>query len=140
MAKRSVIVDVVSYGIYSTWDSKSKQLPKILEFTTQVPAELDIEFGFTVNVKKAKGKKIRFCIYHPNITSDDGEILEPFDGEEHITSNDWHFYLGDTIWLPIENKLGPWRMTIELDSKTIADKTFDVYPKDEGQFWKQRGF
>ncbi|MDB1123863.1 DUF3859 domain-containing protein [Vibrio algarum] len=140
MAKRSVIVDIVSYGIYSTWDSKSKQLPKILEFTTQVPAELDIEFGFTVNIKKAKGKKIRFCIYHPNITSDDGEILEPFDGEEHINSNDWHFYLGDTIWLPIENKLGPWRMTIELDSKTIADKTFDVFAKDEGQFWKQRGF
>lgn len=29
MAKRSVVVDMTSYGIYSTWDSKSKDLPKI---------------------------------------------------------------------------------------------------------------
>lgn len=140
MAKRSAIIEMVSYGIYSTWDSKSKQLPKILEFTTQVPAELDIEFGFSINIKKAKGKKIRFCIDHPGITTEDGDVLAPFDGEEHINSNDWDFYLGDTIWLPTNNKLGPWRMTIELGGNTIAEKTFDVYEKDEGQFWKRRGF
>lgn len=140
MAKRSAIIDMVSYGIYSKWDSKSKQLPKILDFTTQVPAELDIEFGFSVNIKKAKGKKIRFCIFHPDITTDEGEVLTPFEGEEHINNNDWDFYLGDTIWAPIENKLGPWRMTIELDGHIVAEKVFHLYAKDEGQFWKHRGF
>ncbi len=112
MAKRSSIIEMTSYGIYSTWDSKSKQLPKIQEFTVRVPAEVDIEFGFIINIKKAKGQKIQYCIYHPSITTEDGDVLEPFDGEEHINSNDWDFYLGDTIWLPVENKIGPWRMTL----------------------------
>lgn len=140
MAKRSAIVEMTSYGIYSTWDSRSKELPKIQEFTTQVPAELDIEFGFIVNIKKAKGKKLSFCIAHPNITSKSGELLDPFEGEEHINSNDWDFYLGDTIWAPMSDKVGPWRMTIELDGRVVADKTFHLYAKDEGQFWKRRGF
>lgn len=140
MAKRSAVIEMTSYGIYSTWDSKSKQLPKILEFTTQVPAELDIEFGFTIKIKKAKGKKIRYCIYHPNITAEDGTVLEPFAGEEHIANNDWDFYLGDTIWPPLENKLGLWKMTIELSNNVVAEKTFTVYGKDEGAFWKKRGF
>ncbi|MFA0229211.1 DUF3859 domain-containing protein, partial [Vibrio sp. 10N.261.45.A7] len=46
MAKRSAIVDMTSYGVYSTWDSKSKDLPKIQEFTTTVDAEIDVEFGY----------------------------------------------------------------------------------------------
>ncbi len=62
MAKRSVVVDMTSYGIYSTWDSKSKDLPKIQEFTTIVDAEIDVEFGYILNIKKAKGEKIRYCI------------------------------------------------------------------------------
>lgn len=140
MAKRSVLVEMSSYGIYSTWDSKSKQLPKIQEFTTEVPAEIDVEFGYIVNIKKAKGEKIRYCIYHPNITTDKGEILEPFDGEEYVGNNDWDFYLGDTIWAPVDNKIGNWRMTIELKGQVIADKTFHLHAKDEGQFWKRRGF
>ncbi len=140
MAKRSPVVEMTSYGIYTTWDSKSKDLPKIQEFTTQVYAEVDVEFGFIVNIKKAKGQKIRYCIYHPDITTDDGEVMEPFDGEEHINSNDWDFYLGDTIWLPIENKLGPWRMEIELNGRVVAEKTFQLRARDEGEFWRRRGF
>ncbi|UTT84690.1 DUF3859 domain-containing protein [Vibrio pelagius] len=140
MAKRSVVVDMISYGIYSTWDSKSKDLPKIQEFTHRVEAEIDVEFGYIINIKKAKGEKIRYCIYHPNITTDKGEVLEPFDGEEYVGSNDWDFYLGDTIWAPIDNKIGKWRMTVELEGRVIADKTFDLVAKDEGQFWKRRGF
>lgn len=140
MAKRSSIIEMTSYGIYSTWDSKSKQLPKIQEFTLRVPAEIDVEFGFIINIKKAKGEKIQYCIYHPDITTDEGEVLEPFDGEEHINSNDWDFYLGDTIWLPVENKVGPWRMTVELNGKVVAEKTFELFARDEGEFWRRRGF
>ena len=140
MAKRSSIIEMVSYGVYTTWDSKSKELPKIKDFTTQVYADIDVEFGFIVNIKKAKGQKIRYCIHHPNITNEDGEALDPFDGEEHVNSNDWDFYLGDTIWLPIENKLGAWRMEIELQGRVVAEKTFNLVARDEGEFWRRRGF
>lgn len=58
--------------------------------------------------------------------------MAPFDGEEYVGSNDWDFYLGDTIWAPIENKLGIWRMTIELGGKVIAEKRFELC---EEVFW-----
>ena len=32
MAKRKTAIGMRSYGIYSHWDSRSKELPKILEF------------------------------------------------------------------------------------------------------------
>jgi len=60
MAKAKPVSTIESYGIYSHWDAKEKNLPQITEFTTDVPAELDIEFGFIVNIKKAKGQKIKF--------------------------------------------------------------------------------
>ncbi len=31
-------------------------------------------------------------------------------------------------------------MFIEMNGKIIAEKTFHLYARDEGQFWKQRGF
>lgn len=140
MAKRSPIIEMTSYGIYSTWDSKSKHLPKIQEFTTHVPADIDVEFGFIVNIKKAKGAVIHYCIDHPGILSKKGDPLAPFEGEEHVGSNDWDFYLGDTIWAPVNDKLGQWQMRIELNGRTIAEKTFHLVVRDEGQFWKKRGF
>lgn len=126
MAKSKPLIKVLSCGIYDKWDAHDQSLPKIQEFTQKVVAEIDIEFGFIVNIKKAKGSKIRYCIYHPNIPDDDGSPLAPFDGEIYVKDNDWKFYLGDTIWDPVENKLGMWRMTIELDGKIIAEKNFEV--------------
>lgn len=145
MAKRSAIVEMTSYGIYSQWDSKSKHLPKIKEFTTKVPADQDIEFGFIVNIKKAKGQVIEYCIEHPGVLGKKGQVLDPFTGELHIGNNDWNFYLGDTIQLldPIngfDSNIGKWRMTIEMNGKVIAEKTFEIYSRDEGEFWKRRGF
>lgn len=69
--------------------------------------------------------------------------MAPFEGTEYIKNNDWHFYLGDTLWQPINNKIGDWRMTIELNSKIIADKTFSVYEQEamsEIEFWQKRGY
>ena len=143
MAKHKIVTEILSYGIHSQWDAEDKALPKIQQFTTDIPAEIDIEFGFVINIKKAKGKKMRYCIYHPDIPDDDGNVMPPFDGEEYVRSNDWDFYLGDTIWAPVDNKVGPWRMTLEIDGQLIADKTFNVEPESfiEGaDFWKQRGF
>lgn len=143
MVKQKPQIEVVSYGVYRHWDAKSKTLPKIQQFTLVVPAQLDIEFGFIVNIKKAKNSKIRYCIYHPDIPDDNGEPMPPFDGEEYVRSNDWDFYLGDTLWDPIENKVGDWRMTIELNGEVIVEKTFSIeeaLPFDGAQFWnKHRG-
>lgn len=57
MAKSKAIIRIDSYGIYSIWDSESKKLPKIQQFTLDIPAEIDMEFGFSVNIKKPKVKK-----------------------------------------------------------------------------------
>lgn len=143
MAKVNITSSIISYGIYEHWDAESKILPKIVEFTTDVPAEIDIEFGLTINIKKGKGSKITFCIYHPNIPDNKGNVMEPFSDDVYIKNNDWDFYLGDTIWAPISNKIGEWRMTIICNSKLIADKTFLVNQENEyreSKFWKRAGY
>lgn len=143
MAKAKPITSIQSFGIYTQWDSSSKDLPQIQSFTTKVPAKLDIEFGFIVNFKKAKGEKLRYCIYHPEIPDAEGVAMPPFEGVEYVKDNDWDFYLGDTLWEPISNKTGDWRMTIELNGKIIADKTFAVFEQEamsEIEFWQKRGY
>lgn len=126
MAKKKPVIKILTYGIHSKWDAKSKALPKVLSFTTDIPAEIDIEFGLIINIKNARSNKITFCIDHPGIRDDSGQQREPFTGEVHVTNNDWSFYLGDTVWAPIEDKCGPWRLTIELNNQIIADKTFNI--------------
>lgn len=126
MAKKKPVIKIRTYGIHSTWDAKSKELPKVKEFTTNIPAVLDIEFGLNINIQNARGQKIFFTIEHPGIFDEKGKKMLPFTGEVHITNNNWDFYLGDTIWAPIEDKCGSWRMTIELNDQIIADKTFNV--------------
>lgn len=143
MAKSTPLITMQSYGVYSQWDEKSKALPQIESFTTKVNAQLDIEFGFIINIKKAKGEKLHYCIYHPDIPDNDGEVMPPFDGIEYVKDNNWDFYLGDTLWAPIENKVGDWRMTLELNGKIIADKTFTVElesQRNETDFWRARGY
>ncbi|XPF93921.1 DUF3859 domain-containing protein [Colwellia sp. RE-S-Sl-9] len=143
MAKSIIQHSITSFGIYDKWEDTSKSLPKIKEFTVSVPAKIDIEFGFIINIKKGKGKKITYCIYHPNIPDDDGTVMPPFTGDMYIRDNNWNFYLGDTIWAPIDNKLGDWRMTITCDNKIIADKTFIVDEPNElleASFWKRAGY
>lgn len=127
MAKRKPEIKLKSYGVYQKWDSASKDLPRIQEFTTRVPAEVDVEFGLVVNIKGAKNKQLEYCIDHPGIRDDQGNVRAPFDGVVYVRSNDWNFYLGDTIWEPIEDKLGKWRMTLELDGRLVVDKTFELH-------------
>ncbi|QJR79748.1 DUF3859 domain-containing protein [Alteromonas pelagimontana] len=138
MAKPKILIEIESYGIYTQWDSQDKALPKVRQFTTTVPAKVDIEFGLIISIKKAKNKKIRYCIYHPDIPDKNGEPMPPFDGEEYIRSNDWNFYLGDTLWEPLHDKVGDWRMTLELEGEVIAEKTFSVeeeLPYEGADFW-----
>lgn len=128
MAKFKPVVKMQTYGIHTQWDRDAKTLPQVKAFTTDIPADIDIEFGFTVNIKKARGAKISYCIEHPGILDAEGQVRAPFTGTVHVTNNDWDFYLGDTVWLPIADKCGAWRMFISLDNKILAEKTFFVSP------------
>lgn len=130
MAKFKPVVKMQTYGIHSQWQSKAKTLPTVQAFTTQVPAEIDIEFGFIVNIKKARGAKIQYCIDHPGILDASGQRRAAFTGEVHVTNNDWDFYLGDTVWAPIVDKCGAWNMSISMDNKVLAEKTFHVFLND----------
>lgn len=127
MPKRKPEIRMKSYGIYTQWDSDAKTLPRIEAFTTRVEAVVDVEFGFIVNIKGAKNSRLDYCIDHPGILGSDGNKRAPFDGTVFVRTNDWDFYLGDTIWLPIEDKLGVWEMTLAIQGKTIAEKSFELW-------------
>ena len=131
MSKLKPDVTIINSGIFTQWDEHDGALPRLTKSTVHVPAEIDIEFGFITRIRKAKNQKLRYCIYHPDIPDADGNIRPPFDGEVYVKENDWKFYLGDTIWAPEQNKLGKWRMTLELRGKVIAEKTFKVHITDD---------
>ena len=112
-----------SYGHYSTWDRKSKQLPKILEITDTIRAETGTEFGYILKIKKGKGKRLEFRIVHPPFKDENGNVADDFTGEYFINSNDYEFFLGDCIWEPLHDKLGAWRLITTIDGQVVADKT-----------------
>ncbi|WOH37867.1 DUF3859 domain-containing protein [Thalassotalea fonticola] len=130
MAKSKPEFSIKSYGIYELWNPKVKELPRIQNFTSEIPAVVDIEFGYILNVKKGKGCKLNFKISHPNILDKNGNVMAPFTGEVFVKTNDWSFFLGDTIWQPIQDKLGPWQIVIKYHEKIVADKTFNVVIKE----------
>ena len=115
-----------TYGVYTKCDSDARTLPKIREVTTKVKAVVDVEFGFIINITGGKNRELYYCIDHPGIQDAQGKRRPPFDGTVYVKSNDWDFYLGDTIWEPINDKLGMWQMTLEMDGKVVADKTFEL--------------
>ncbi|MDO6747033.1 DUF3859 domain-containing protein [Gilvimarinus sp. 1_MG-2023] len=130
MAKKKPEVRIKNWGIYTPWDHSAKSLPTLLKSTFDIPCEEGIEFGYIANIKKAKNKKLQYCIYHPDIPDETGNSLPPFSGEEYIRQNDWNFFIGDTIWKPIGNKQGPWRITLAIDGEIITDKTFRLLPTE----------
>lgn len=127
MAKQKPHTTLRTFGIYSKWNGDAKDLPDFQESTTRIPAVIDIEFGLTVNIVGGKNLELEYCIDHPGIRDPQGQRRPPFTGSVFVKTNDWDFYLGDTIWDPIEDKIGPWRMSLELQKQTIAEVTFDVY-------------
>ena len=131
MSKRRPVVRKRSHGVYSTWDSEAKELPRFIEVADQIPARIDIEFGMVVNIMHGKNCLLEYRIKHPGILDDAGRIRPAFDGELYVKSNDWDFYLGDTIWSPIDDKLGIWEMSIQLDGVLVAEQAFEVYQDDQ---------
>ncbi|MCS7468308.1 DUF3859 domain-containing protein [Stieleria sp. ICT_E10.1] len=127
MAKQRPEVSVRTYGLYSKWDSGSKELPAFLESTTRIPAEVDVEFGLVINVIGGKNLQLHYCIDHPGIRDAEGKRRPPFEDVVYVKTNDWDFYLGDTVWEPIDDKIGTWRMTLTLSGQIVADQRFEVY-------------
>lgn len=127
MAKKKADIKMVSYGIYTEWVRGSKSLPKIIKHTQDIPARVDIEFGYTLLLRGAKGRKITFVMKHPPSCDDHGVPHPDFVGEEFVNSNEWHFFLGDTVWLPVEDKCGDWELVTYLDGVEIARMTFNIY-------------
>jgi len=126
MAKPKMSWEMTSYGIYKGWNRDTKELPTIEKYSTIIPARLNIEFGYILNIKKAKGKKLYFRIEHPSIPDENGRRMSPFTGELFVRTNDWDFFLGDTIWEPVSNKIGKWRLITTIEGTVLADKTFTV--------------
>lgn len=129
MTKKKIEVELYSYGEYSRWDKTSKELPRILNITDHIEAEIGTEFGYILKIKKARGTKLDFRIIHPPFNDENGNPAPDFTGEVYIHSNEYEFFLGDCVWEPLHDKLGPWRLITILDGKTIADKTLTLVSK-----------
>jgi hypothetical protein len=124
MAKRRLIVEMESFGLFEPFDRK--KLPKLVRFTEEIPVDLAHEFGYLLRIRGAKGKKLKFRIDHPEFRDDQGRKAPPFTGEEIINKNDYRFFLGDTFWEPLENKAGFWELTTWIDGNEVARKGFNM--------------
>jgi len=122
MAKRRPEFRMYSYGEYTTWNRESREIPKILEITTEIKAKIGTEFGYVLHIKNGKGETIEFKIDHPPFKNENGKFAAPFTGEQFIRTNDFEFYLGDCIWEPLEDKLGPWELTTYYHGQVVAHK------------------
>ncbi len=127
MPSKKADIELYSYGIYEPWNRSSKEIPKLKTITTRIPVVPEVEFGYVLKIKKAKGSLISFMIHHPPFLNENGEPSPSFTGEEYINSNDWSFYLGDTVWPPYEDKAGEWELITCLDGKEIARKSFTLF-------------
>ncbi len=126
MAKPKITWEMKSWGRYSAWNRRDKTLPEIQEFTDQIAAIPGVEFGYILQITNARGRQIHFTIEHPPFLDKDGQPAPAFTGDVYVRSNDWRFFLGDTVWEPVEDKCGPWRFVVELEGEIMADKTFMV--------------
>lgn len=118
-----------SFGEYSAWNRESKSIPKILDITSDIKAEIGTEFGYVLRIKQGKGEQLTFKIDHPNFKDENGNLMPPFTGEQFIRTNDFEFYLGDCIWEPLEDKLGKWELTTWHNDKIVAQKAFILTKK-----------
>ena len=126
MAKKKPEVTIHSHGLYDGWDRESRELPNLVKITREIEAALEIEFGYILRIRYARNAKITFRIEHPPFKGSDGKTAPPFTGELYVKTNDFRFFLGDTVWAPVEDKKGPWRLLTWLDGMPVADETLTL--------------
>lgn len=125
MAKKKLKIDLESYGIYEAWNRKN--IPTLVKFTTEIPVGPEVEFGYVLRLRGAKGMKIHFTIHHPPFRNEKGQQEPPFSGDVTVRKNDYRFFLGDTFWEPFENKAGVWELITQLNGDQVAKKTFRMF-------------
>lgn len=126
MVKKKPQVTVHSYGRYDGWDRESRALPKLLKMTSEIEAAPGVEFGYILRIQNARNARITFRIEHPPFKDSAGHVVPPFTGELYVKTNDYRFFLGDSVWLPVEDKRGPWRLITWLDDQPAADRTLQL--------------
>jgi hypothetical protein len=121
--RRKPEVKIHSFGLYDGWDRESRELPILVKLTTEIEADLDVEFGYILHIRNARNARITFRIEHPPFRDSAGNPAPPFTGELYVRTNNFRFFLGDTVWAPVEDKRGEWRLMTWLDGQLVADKT-----------------
>lgn len=119
-------VEILSYGIYSRWDKSGKDLPKLIKMTDEIEAALDIEFGMILEIAKAKGRYLSYRIDHPPFTDAGGQVEPPFTGQYQVRANPYYFFLGDTVWAPVEDKKGTWTLSVFFEDTLVAEKSLTL--------------
>ena len=124
--KRPIEIEIMSYGVYTKWDRDAKALPKFQSCTLEILAVEGIEFGMIVQIAKARGRYLHFIIDHPPFKDSKGKIEPPFEGTFRVKHNPFEFFLGDTIWNPVDDKKGEWRLSILDGEKVLVSIVFEV--------------
>lgn len=130
MARRKPEVVELSHGLYDRFDAAADALPRVEEFTLRVPAVAGQEFGYILRIRHARGMTLQFEIDHPRVPDAAGVVMAPFRGELFIDSSDHRFFLGDALWEPLADMVGPWTLTTTLGGKQVARRTFEVQRPD----------
>lgn len=128
MPKKKPQVTLANYGRYTTWNKKSREMPRLLEYTDVIEAIEGSEFGIIIEVDFAKGKILEFTIKHPPIKDEEENLLPHFKGELFVNSIHTKFFVGDGIWLPVDDKIGLWEVIIYLDNTIVISKKFKIVP------------
>jgi hypothetical protein len=123
---KTIEIEIINYGAYSEWDRESNELPKFMALTNTVEAVIGAEFGMIVEIRKAKGRYLDFLIEHPPFTDESGAVEPPFRGTFRVKHNPFQFFLGDSIWAPVEDKRGPWKLSILLEDEVLISKTIMI--------------
>ena len=131
MAKKKPDIKMRSYGVYTPFEHTGEALPRITEFTTRVPVRPGIEFGYVLQIRKARGMWLRWRIEHPPFTDEDGNVQPPFEGRERIPTPDYRFFIGDTVWEPLADMVGTWKITTWVGDEQAGAKTFQLVPDTE---------
>ena len=113
-----------SYGRYERWSGKKQDVPQVVEFTRDIQARLDCEFGFVLHITGGHGEELQWEIDHPPWRDAKGRPVPAFKGSFHVRGNTFDFFLGDTVWEPIAEKCGIWTLSVWHNKQLLAKEQF----------------